>query len=69
MEKMVSDGRIAKSGVIQELVDRIELVVFFAAHPQQRNIRDKATGKIIACYPTLGYSSQIFNRVGFEKEC
>jgi len=50
MQIMVSEGSIAKSGITQELVDRISFVIF-AVHPQQINIRDKATGKIIAIIP------------------
>jgi len=50
MEIMVSEGSIAKSGVTQELIDRIGYVIF-SVHPQQINIRDKATGKIIAVIP------------------
>jgi len=50
---MVCEGSIAKSGVTQqELVDRISFVIF-VVHPRQINIRDKATGKIIAVYPAL----------------
>lgn len=49
-EIMVSEGSIAKSGVTQELIDLISFVNF-AVHPQQINIRDKATGKIIAVIP------------------
>jgi hypothetical protein len=47
MEVMISEGSVAKSGVTQALIDCIGFVVF-AVHPQQINIRDNATGKIIA---------------------
>ncbi len=50
MQIMVSEGSVAKSGVTQELIDRIGFVTF-AVHPQQINIRDKATGRIIAVIP------------------
>jgi len=52
VEIMISEGSTAKSanGVTQQLIDSINFVVF-SVHPQQINIRDKATGKIIAVIP------------------
>ena len=52
LEIMVSEGSVAKSGagVTQQLIDRISFVNF-SVHPQQINVRDKATGKIIAVIP------------------
>ena len=50
MELMVAAGSVAKTGVTQELIDSISFVIF-VVHPQQINIRDKASGKIIAVIP------------------
>ena len=47
MALIVSAGSVAKSGVTPELMDRLGNVIF-SLHPQQINIRDKATGKTIA---------------------
>jgi hypothetical protein len=49
MDAMISAGSAGKSalGVTQDLVDTLGFVVF-AVHPQQINVRDNATGKIIA---------------------
>jgi hypothetical protein len=53
MEIMVSESSEVKSGataLTQKFIDCISFVIF-AIHPQQINIRDKATGMIIAVIP------------------
>jgi hypothetical protein len=53
LEIMASEGSGAKDGssaVTQKLIDCLNFVIFIV-HPQQINIRDKATGKIIAVIP------------------
>jgi hypothetical protein len=53
MEIMVSESTNVKSGatgLTQKFIDCISFVTF-VVHPQQINIRDKATGKIIAVIP------------------
>jgi len=49
MNMMISAGSVGKlaAGVTQELIDSLGYVVF-SVHPQQINVRDNATGKIIA---------------------
>ena len=49
MEAMISVGSVGKlaSGVTEQLIESLGFVVF-AVHPQQINIRDNASGKIIA---------------------
>ena len=50
LEIIISVGSVAKSGITQELVDRLGNVIF-SSHPQQINVRDKATGRTIAVIP------------------
>ena len=53
MQIIVSEGSEVKSGasaITQKLMDCIGFVIFIV-HPQQINIRDKATGNIIAVIP------------------
>ena len=53
MEIIASEGSGVKDGssvVTQKLIDCLNFVTF-TVHPQQINIRDKATGKIIAVIP------------------
>ncbi len=53
LEIMASEGSGVKDGssaITQKLIDCLNFVIFIV-HPQQINIRDKATGKIIAVIP------------------